>query len=209
MTDFRASGEAVPIERIDQLVEEFHRAGKPRDAMDDRHRVREARRRARARGAPSASRGRVASSGCCSELAERFGWEPKEENGGPSRWRARQGVDHPRAGRPGRAVGRALPHAARDAPTSCATHVEELSAVGRELGIVFLGLGMQPVSTLDDIEWVPKQRYAIMREYMPRVGIARPPHDEADGHRPGQHRLRRRARRHAQAAGRHGARRPW
>jgi glutamate--cysteine ligase len=26
------------------------------------------------------------------------------------------------------------------------------------------------VSTLDGIEWVPKQRYAIMRDYMPRVG---------------------------------------
>ena len=48
--------------------------------------------------------------------------------------------------------------------------MRELSAVGAELGIAFLGLGMQPVSTLDEIEWVPKQRYAIMRDYMPRVG---------------------------------------
>ena len=31
MTDFRASGEAAPIESIDQLVEEFHLAGKPRE----------------------------------------------------------------------------------------------------------------------------------------------------------------------------------
>jgi glutamate--cysteine ligase len=29
---------------------------------------------------------------------------------------------------------------------------------------------MQPVSPIDDIEWVPKQRYVIMREYMTRVG---------------------------------------
>jgi glutamate--cysteine ligase len=43
-------------------------------------------------------------------------------------------------------------------------------SVGGELGIAFLGLGMQPMSPLDEIEWVPKQRYAIMRDYMPRVG---------------------------------------
>ena len=31
MTDFRASGEAAPIESIDQLVEEFHGSAKPRE----------------------------------------------------------------------------------------------------------------------------------------------------------------------------------
>ena len=31
MTDFRASGEAVPIDSVDQLVEELHLAAKPRD----------------------------------------------------------------------------------------------------------------------------------------------------------------------------------
>jgi len=51
-----------------------------------------------------------------------------------------------------------------------AGHVRELLIVGEELGVVFLGLGAQPVSTLDDIGWVPKQRYRIMREYMPTVG---------------------------------------
>jgi hypothetical protein len=30
MTDFRASAHAVPIERVDQLVEQFHAAAKPR-----------------------------------------------------------------------------------------------------------------------------------------------------------------------------------
>src|SRR4029077_5047516 len=50
------------------------------------------------------------------------------------------------------------------------THVHELEVVGSELGIAFLGLGMHPLSGLDDIEWVPKQRYAIMRDYMRRVG---------------------------------------
>ena len=38
------------------------------------------------------------------------------------------------------------------------------------LGIIFLGLGMQPVSRLEQIEWVPKQRYRIMAPYMLKVG---------------------------------------
>ena len=46
----------------------------------------------------------------------------------------------------------------------------EVVTVGRDLGIAFLGLGMQPVSRLDEIEWVPKQRYRIMGPYMTRVG---------------------------------------
>jgi len=49
-------------------------------------------------------------------------------------------------------------------------YVRELVEVGADLGIRFLGLGCHPVSRLDDIPWVPKERYRIMREYMPRVG---------------------------------------
>jgi glutamate--cysteine ligase len=49
-------------------------------------------------------------------------------------------------------------------------HVNEIVTVGDELGIAFLGLGIQPVSPLEDIEWVPKHRYAIMAPYMAKVG---------------------------------------
>jgi Gamma-glutamylcysteine synthetase len=42
--------------------------------------------------------------------------------------------------------------------------------VTEPLGIIFLGLGMQPVSRLEEIEWVPKQRYRIMAPYMLKVG---------------------------------------
>src|SRR5439155_1079740 len=50
------------------------------------------------------------------------------------------------------------------------THVRELVGVGGELGLAFLGLGMQPISRPEEIEIVPKQRYAIMAPYMERVG---------------------------------------
>lgn len=49
-------------------------------------------------------------------------------------------------------------------------HMEELLQVSERLEVVFLGLGMQPVSTVEEIEWVPKKRYRVMAPYMARVG---------------------------------------
>ncbi|MEZ4600963.1 MAG: glutamate-cysteine ligase family protein [Syntrophotaleaceae bacterium] len=38
------------------------------------------------------------------------------------------------------------------------------------LGLLFLGLGVQPFSNPDDIGWLPKARYDIMRSYMSKTG---------------------------------------
>lgn len=50
------------------------------------------------------------------------------------------------------------------------SHLKQVKAVAGELGVSFLGLGYQPKWTVDDIPWMPKGRYKIMREYMPKVG---------------------------------------
>jgi glutamate--cysteine ligase len=49
-------------------------------------------------------------------------------------------------------------------------HIEELLNIAEELGVVLLGLGMQPVSRIDEIELLPKRRYHIMYPYMGRKG---------------------------------------
>lgn len=49
-------------------------------------------------------------------------------------------------------------------------HLIEVREVASELGIKFTGMGFQPRLRRDQIHWMPKQRYRIMREYMPRVG---------------------------------------
>jgi glutamate--cysteine ligase len=49
-------------------------------------------------------------------------------------------------------------------------HIAELLEVADELGVVLLGLGMQPVSRIDEIELLPKRRYHIMYPYMARQG---------------------------------------
>jgi glutamate--cysteine ligase len=49
-------------------------------------------------------------------------------------------------------------------------HLNEVKAVADELGIGFLGMGFQPKWARDEMPWMPKGRYKIMREYMPKVG---------------------------------------
>jgi glutamate--cysteine ligase len=49
-------------------------------------------------------------------------------------------------------------------------HLEEAKAVAAELGLGFAGLGFTPTWRRDEIPVMPKGRYKIMRQYMPKVG---------------------------------------
>ena len=49
-------------------------------------------------------------------------------------------------------------------------HLNQCKAIGERLGIGFLGLGMWPDKTRADLPVMPKGRYEIMLNYMPKVG---------------------------------------
>jgi glutamate--cysteine ligase len=49
-------------------------------------------------------------------------------------------------------------------------HLSEVKAVADDLGLGFLGLGFTPIWRRDQVPVMPKGRYKIMREYMPKVG---------------------------------------
>jgi glutamate--cysteine ligase len=49
-------------------------------------------------------------------------------------------------------------------------HLKQIKQVAAKLDIGFLGVGFQPKWRREDIPWMPKGRYAIMRRYMPEVG---------------------------------------
>jgi len=49
-------------------------------------------------------------------------------------------------------------------------HLKEVKTVADELGLGFIGMGFQPKWRRDDMPWMPKGRYQIMRNYMPKVG---------------------------------------
>ncbi|MCZ6604117.1 MAG: glutamate--cysteine ligase [Alphaproteobacteria bacterium] len=50
------------------------------------------------------------------------------------------------------------------------THLAQMRAIGKDLDIGMLGIGFHPTWTRDEIPWMPKGRYSIMRDYMPKVG---------------------------------------
>jgi glutamate--cysteine ligase len=53
---------------------------------------------------------------------------------------------------------------------SLVRHLRQVSAVAAQMGISFLAVGLRPFGGLDDISWLPKRRYAVMREYLPTRG---------------------------------------
>ncbi len=46
----------------------------------------------------------------------------------------------------------------------------ELAQAGRSLGIAWISAGIHPTARVGDLEWVPKTRYAIMRERFKKTG---------------------------------------
>ncbi len=49
-------------------------------------------------------------------------------------------------------------------------HLALLAEIGKRLGVGFLTLGYQPLWRREEIPWMPKARYRIMRDWMPKVG---------------------------------------
>ena len=49
-------------------------------------------------------------------------------------------------------------------------HLEDVRGVSQRLGLVILGMGFQPKWRRDEMPWMPKGRYKIMRDYMLKVG---------------------------------------
>jgi len=55
--------------------------------------------------------------------------------------------------------------------TETTRHLRELKSIGDEFEFILLGLGVEPSLKLNEFPWMPKQRYNIMRNYMPKVGL--------------------------------------
>ena len=102
-------------------------------------------------------------------LADRFEWKPRKEGEHVI------ALEGPRATVTLEPGGQLELSGEQCASIHCAhaeltEHVNQIVTVGDELGLAFLGLGIQPVSKLEEIEWVPKERYGIMARYMTKVG---------------------------------------
>ncbi|MCH2108562.1 MAG: glutamate-cysteine ligase family protein [Polyangiaceae bacterium] len=49
-------------------------------------------------------------------------------------------------------------------------HLEELRPISEEMSLQWITLGFHPFATLSELDWVPKLRYPIMRDYLPAQG---------------------------------------
>jgi glutamate--cysteine ligase len=153
----------------DDLFRPFHEAMKPRD----RWRI----------GAEAEKFGVIAQSGAAIPYdgergitgvfagLEKRGWTPVAEvDGGPILALTRDGASVTLE--PGGQLelsGAPLDDVHAIAAESSA-HLAELHAIADPLGIAWLGVGFHPFARQEDLPWVPKLRYAIMREYLPTRG---------------------------------------
>jgi len=99
----------------------------------------------------------------------RFSWERVEENGKLiALLRGNASVTLEPAGQ--LELSGAPLETIHDTCCEVACHLQEVKTVADEIGVGFLGMGFQPKWRRDEMPWMPKGRYKIMREYMPKVG---------------------------------------
>lgn len=48
--------------------------------------------------------------------------------------------------------------------------LRQTAAVAAGIGVRFVGVGLTPFATADELPWLPKRRYAVMRQYLPTRG---------------------------------------
>src|SRR6476646_3322790 len=167
MTQRTDTGESPSIESRDDLLAVFSGGEKPREAWrigteHEKFVYRCGDHRAPSYDEPGGIRDLLLG------LTE-FGWRPVEENG---KIIALSGDDGTISLEPAGqfelsgAPLQNLHQTCAEAPR----HLEQCKAVGDRLGLGFLGLGMWPDKTRAELPVMPKGRYAVMLNYMPKVG---------------------------------------
>ena len=156
------------IRNKEELEEFFHKSGKPRDQWrvgTEYEKVGIERQSAKAI-AYSGPRGVEA---ILRALVDEFNWDPVEEEGHVIALVRDKAQIHLEPGGQIELSGEPCPNV-HCTHAEFTQHIRELLEVSKRMNVVFLGLGIQPVSAVAEIEWVPKKRYRIMGPYMTKVG---------------------------------------
>ena len=105
-----------------------------------------------------------------SGLAENFDWEPVLEDGQPIALLDDTGASITLEPGGQLELSGALLDNIHQTCTEVNTHLKQVRSVSQPLGVAFLGMGFHPKWRREDMQWMPKARYRIMREYLPKVG---------------------------------------
>ena len=103
-----------------------------------------------------------------SELTE-FGWEPVEENGNVIALKGEDGAISLEPAGQLELSGAPLENL-HETCAETGRHLAQVKAIGERCGVGYLGLGMWPDKTREELPVMPKGRYEIMMRHMPRVG---------------------------------------
>jgi glutamate--cysteine ligase len=159
-----------PIQSLDELDAVFRAVEKPADKF--RIGAEAEKFAIKADGTPLQYEGAEGVVGIFDALSE-YGWEPERESSdGPIISLRRGGASITLE--PGSQLelsGAALPDL-HQVEAEFYNHLRELSPISKKLGLTWLGVGFHPLARQEDLTWVPKQRYSVMREYLPTKGHA-------------------------------------
>lgn len=98
-----------------------------------------------------------------------FGWQPVEEGGNVIALAGPDGTVSLEPAGQLELSGAQREHL-HETCAEAGRHLKQVKAVGDRLGLGFLGLGMWPDKARADLPVMPKGRYGIMLNYMPKVG---------------------------------------
>jgi glutamate--cysteine ligase len=157
-----------PVESIEQLVEYFARGCKPRSAwrVGTEHEMIGAYARGEDIGRAPPYGGPRGIGAIFESFVAGGCWEPVHEGenvialvcaGAQMTFEPGGQLEH---------ALRPLKHA-DELSASMAGNVTQVAAPSAEFGLAWLSVGFRPFGTLEDVPWMPKRRYEIMREYLP------------------------------------------
>jgi glutamate--cysteine ligase len=160
----------LPLRDLDQLADVFRDAEKPHErfligAEAEKFGL-------KSDGSPLQYEGDDGVMGVFEHLQE-YGWEPERETPDGPVVALRRGSASITL-EPGSQLelsGAALPDI-HQIDAEFQNHLRELQPISKRLGLGWLGVGFHPLARQDQLTWVPKQRYPIMRDYLPTKGAA-------------------------------------
>jgi glutamate--cysteine ligase len=155
-----------PISSLDELDTVFRAVEKPADKF--RIGAEAEKFAIKADGAPLQYEGEDGVVGIFDALSE-YGWEPERESPDGPIISLRRGAASITL-EPGAQLE--LSGDLHQVEAEFYNHLRELAPISKKLGLTWLGVGFQPLAPQEALSWVPKQRYGIMREYLPTKGHA-------------------------------------
>lgn len=176
MSSHLGSGNATHVSGVPQLVEHHARGEKPRAAWrvgteHEKFAFSRTLEPLQYRGAPGVA-GSIGIVNLLEGMQNCCGWQPLVDRGELIALESKEGSIALEPGGQVELSGQAR-LTIHETKAELDRHVAELERLTDELGVRWMWLGAHPVHQPADLGWMPKRRYAVMREYLPtRGGLA-------------------------------------